>query len=297
MFSEQASRELEEVVEPVSRRMQILVDGKEEKGIRLFTFQIEFKSEKPLRPEDFDGPIKAHIPDNRKLLGVQKTENAKRPFRLDKTTEKLVRDERQPVEFELSIVDQHNFQIKPILMNPGEWLSIDVYTAAMDPSNYAPLSDELERYKEREGEIKWTCHIASVECPGHFDFERDSDPSINQPAFLQVAIQHVGWSVYAIVLFAVVDLLALTLLGKRGGFSRFPTYVQLISFSIAITLSICSGEILADSIFPYRMFGMRIYDGQPMYAWVILVLNGVVLAALVVMPTFKRISSSKMENK
>jgi hypothetical protein len=41
MISSETSQELTDVPASVSRRMQILIDGKEEKGLRPFIFRLE----------------------------------------------------------------------------------------------------------------------------------------------------------------------------------------------------------------------------------------------------------------
>lgn len=73
MISSQTSQELTDVPTPVNKRMQVLIDGKEEKGLRLFIFRLEYKGQEPMRPNDFEIPLRGHIPDGRKLLGVQRS--------------------------------------------------------------------------------------------------------------------------------------------------------------------------------------------------------------------------------
>ncbi len=64
--------------------MQIFVDGKEERGLRLFIFRLEYKGGQPVRPTDFETPIVGRIPSNRKIVGVQKSPNRKGPTRYNK---------------------------------------------------------------------------------------------------------------------------------------------------------------------------------------------------------------------
>ena len=62
IFSSDTSKELTDFPEPVSNRMQILIDGKEERAIRLFIVRVEYKGEQPIHLGDFEGPIRASIP-------------------------------------------------------------------------------------------------------------------------------------------------------------------------------------------------------------------------------------------
>lgn len=270
MISSQTSQELTDVPASVSKRMQILIDGKEEKGLRLYIFRLEYKGQQPIRPNDFEIPLRGHISNNRKLLVVQKSTTLEGPYKFDRVSERRVRDEHAPVHFEVNLLDDHNFEIKPLLMNPGEWTGVEIYTSAAEPTNYSAPKDSTEKYKELSSEITWSCHIANVECPGTLDLERDFEfLGLNEPSFLQVHVLHQGWSVYAIVVFTIVNLVVLVLLSVTAGFKKLATSLQLTMFCCGIALSLASAEVLADWLLPYRLFGMKVFEEQPLYAWVI----------------------------
>jgi hypothetical protein len=289
IFSSETSKELTDISEPVSKRMQILIDGKEERGLRLFVFRLQYKGQLPVRPSDFEEPIKGQIPNNRKLLNVQKSSNPEAPREFDKATETFVANPHPPVNFEATLIDEHNFEIKPLLMNPGEWLLIEIYTAAADPNGYSAPKDSTESYKELSSEVTWTCHAANVECPASLDLQRDFDyMDFNEPSFLQVYVMHTGWSVYFIVLFTILNLIVLVLLGRTAGLSDRPPATQLILFSLAIASSISSAEILADWLLPYHVFGIRLHDSQPAFAWLIFAVNITIIVWMAVISIRKR---------
>ena len=271
MISSQTSQELTDVPTPVNKRMQVLIDGKEEKGLRLFIFRLEYKGQEPMRPNDFEIPLRGHIPDGRKLLGVQRSSTLEGPYNFDRDSEKMVRDEHAALHFEVNAIDDHNFEIKPLLMNPGEWTGVEIYTAAADPSSYSAPRDTTEKYKELSSEVTWNCHIANVECPGSYDLEKDFEfLGVGEPSFLQVYVMHQGWSVYAIVFFTILMLVALVLVGAAAGLKSLATPGQILLFCCGIALSLASAEVLADWLFPYRVFGTKLYEEQPVYAWIIL---------------------------
>ncbi len=282
IISTETAKELTNFPEPVSKRMRIVIDGKEERDLRLFIFRIEYKGKDPLRSADFEIPIRGRIPSNRKLVGAQKALNLEGPYRLDKETGHLEREKKPAISFEVEILDTHSFQIKPVLMNPGEWLGIEIYTAAADSSDSAAPADSAERTVSLYSEIEWSCHVAGVECPGTLDLDFDYF-GLNTPWYLDVNINHKGWAVYSILLFSIISLLLMVLLGKAAGLQAAPPIIQIILFSIAISSSIASAEVAADWLFE-DMF----YSGQPIYAWVIFWFNILIIIVLAIIAFLKR---------
>jgi hypothetical protein len=289
MFSSETAKDLSDIAEPVSNRLKILIDGKEERDLRLFIFRVEYKGDQPLRPSDFASPIIGRIPANRKILAVQKSPNLEGPLRYDRQSESMERDTQPPVNFEANIVDAHSFDIKPLLMNPGEWLGLEIYTSTAEPGNYVAPKDSTEKYKELSSEVSWSCHIANIECPGQVDLQRDYDyAGFDQPTFLEVNVMHMGWSVYFIVLFDILNLIVLIVLARSAGFPSFPSWLQLILFALGIALSIATAEIMADYLLPLRVFGIRFYVEQPLYAWIIFWANIAIMIVLLVISILRK---------
>ncbi|MDT5060206.1 MAG: hypothetical protein QOH63_665 [Acidobacteriota bacterium] len=284
MISSETSKYLTDFSEPVGKRMRVLVDNKEQRDLRLFIFRIEYKGNVPVRSADFEMPIQARIPSNRKLVGVQKSPDVEGPLRFNKKTRDFVRETKPPINFEVEILDEHSFQIKPILMNSGEWLGIEIYTAAAEGTDSVIPADSVEKYKTLSSEISWSCHVAGVECPGTWDLDVDFDYwGFNAPWYLQVNVTHRGWSVYAILLFSIISLLLMVLLARASGWQTVSPIIQIVLFSMAIALSISSAEVAADWLFP-NLF----YDGQPVYAWVIFWLDVSAIIVLAVVAIWKR---------
>ena len=277
MISSETSKYLTDFSEPVSKQLHFFIDGKEVRDLRLFVFLIDYKAKEPVRSADFESPIRGSIPNNRKLISVQKAPNIEGPYRVDKETGQVSREQKQPINFEVEILDEHTFQIKPVLMNPGEWLGIEIYTAATNENSPAPPADSTERYKVLSSEVKWSCHVAGVQCPGTVDIEEDlSHMGINDPDFLQVFIFHRGWGVYSIILFTIISLLLQVLLAKAAGLHKATPILQIFLFSIAITSSMASAEVAAQALFPDPIIG----SDQPIYAYILFWLNILVIIIL-----------------
>lgn len=295
MISSQTAKDITDFPEPVSKRMHIFIDEKEEHDLRLFIFLIEYKGKAPVRSTDFEMPIRGKIPDNRKLVGVQMSPNVEGPFRFDRENRQLLRDKHPPINFEVEVLDEQTFQIKPLLLNPGEWLGIEIYTAAKNSTSTPTPTNSVEKYEVLSSEIKWSCHVAGVECPGTVNFDVDYNYlGLDRPAFLQVYVMHEGWGVYFILLFSIVNLHLLVLLAKYAGMNKATPIIQIILFSLAIALSIASGEVASDWLFPYMLLA---FD-QPIYAYMIFWVNISTIVVLAVISVRKeRIQEGLMRKR
>ena len=160
-------------------------------------------------------------------------------------------------------------------------MGIEIYTAASEDSDHQPPKDATEKYAQLSSELTWTCRVANCDCPGSLDLSRDFEGyGFDDPLFLQVSIMHVGWSVYFIVVFAVINLNMFVLLGRGAGLQRLSIGNQLALFSVANALSIASGEVAADWLLPYKLFGHVMNFGQPLYAYLLFWLDIAILIVL-----------------
>jgi len=173
--------------------------------------------------------------------------------------------ERQPINFTLRNIDEHHFEIDPLVLNPGDWFGVEIYTAAAP--GYSPPADNTAKYNELGSEVTWAGRIAGVECPGKFNLQRDFPyAAFNNPEFLQVTVIHQGWSVYFILLFLVVNLVVLVMLAKTTGLGSTSALTQLLFFSLGVILSLSSAEIAADRLLPLKIFGHAMEFDQPWFA-------------------------------
>jgi hypothetical protein len=174
-------------------------------------------------------------------------------------------------------------------MNPGEWLGIEIYTAAADETSPKAPADPVEKYKVLSSEVTWSCHVAGVECPAHYDLDIDFDYlGLNEPSFLQVSINHQGWGVYFILFFTVVRLILQVLLAKSAGLHKSAPVIQLFLFSIAIALSMAASEVASDWLITDRVFGVELDFGQPIYAYILFWVNAAVIVLLAVISIWRR---------
>jgi hypothetical protein len=293
MIATETAKDLTDFPEPVSKRMRFLIDDKEERDLRLFIYRIEYKGDQPIRSWDFEKPMRGTIPTTRKLVAVQTSPNLEGPLRVDRETGRAERDTKPPINFEVSIIDPQTFEIKPVLMNPGEWFGIEIYTSAQDSDNSklpAPTPpDQAEKTRRLHSEISWSCHVAGVQCPGQWDFGLDFEfLGTDAPWFLQISVDHEGWAVYVIVLFTVVNLLLMVLLAKTARLGEARPAIQVILFSLAIASSLASAEVATDWLFPDRILGVVFDLGQPLFAYTIFWLNVSIIIGLAAISILKK---------
>src|SRR5260370_36090308 len=132
MFSWDTAKDLTDFPEPVSKRLQIFVDGKEERGLRLFIFRLEYKGDQPMRASDFEIPIMGRVPNNRKIVGVQKSPNLEGPTRYNRQTETITLDTHPPVNFDVNVPDSHAFDSKTLLMHTTDCLGEEIDAPATE---------------------------------------------------------------------------------------------------------------------------------------------------------------------
>lgn len=271
VINEQTSKFLTDLSGPGGKEIRYYVGDKEERDLRLFVFTIDYKGVGPVRPGDFYTPLRAHLATSRKIIGVQASSKPDPPMRFDRDKGNLEQETRPPTSFEIETLDSHNFQIKPLLMNPREWFAIEIYTAAANPDSPAPPKDPVERYRLLSSEITWDCHVAGAQCPGELDLKVDYGDPLKEdvPLMLQVSIRHEGWGVYLILVFSVFGLLLMVLLAKSAGLQRTSPVIQIVLFSLAIALSIASAEVASDWLITDRILGVVWDEGQPVYAYIV----------------------------
>jgi hypothetical protein len=250
----------------VSARTRILIDGKEEQELRLFVYRVQFKGNRPLRPNDFEEPLRGNLPSDRKLIAVQKASNLEGPRLYDEQTRRSSRDPAPPINFEARILDAQHFEIKPFLMNPGEWFGIEMYTSA---NGTATQVNSSEQYDALSHEISWSCHVAEIKCPASLDLNLDlGDLGFNKPWYLQIFIYHYGGGVYVLALLTTVNLLVLVALARATRLRRSRAMIQFLLLGIAVPLSFFSGEVSVHWIIDEYPFNMEQEWGIQALFWV-----------------------------
>ena len=239
----------------LSPRTRLLIDGKEEQDVRLFIYFVQYKGNHPLRKADFESPIHATLPKNRKILVVQKASDTEGPYRVAEKSGSVVMETQPPIDFEITQIDQQNFEIKPLLMNPNEWFKVEIYTASRNSDPKAPKSPPTggepvadDQYSIAS-EINWSCRIAGIACPARFEFELDNIPLSEGPWFLEYEIYHRGWSIYFIVLFTIINMIMILILAKNSKAVQAITLKEVFVLSFAVISTMSVSEILADWLF------------------------------------------------
>jgi hypothetical protein len=250
----------------VSARTRILIDGKEEQDLRLFVYRVQYKGSKPLRPDDFEEPLRGVLSSDRKLIAVQRASNLEGPRRYDEQTHRSDRDPAPPINFEARIVDGQHFEIKPLLMNPGEWFGIEMYTSSAGAATPVKPSDQYDVLRR---EITWSCHVAEVVCPASLDLNLDlGDVGFNKPWYLLVFIYHFGAGVYVLALLTTINLLTLVILARATQLRHWGVVTQLLLLAIAVPLSLFSGEASVHWIIDEYPFNIEPVWGLQAVFWI-----------------------------
>lgn len=274
MISSQTSKVLTDFPYPINKRFQFVVDGNEVYDLHLHVYLVEYKGKAPIRAVDYETPITANIPSDRKLISVRQATNIEGPVKFDKEKNRLARSEQPAIDFDAQIVDDTTFHIKPVLMNPGDWYGIEIYTSR---SNINVQSNQLDKSKSIYSEISWKCHVAGVQCPGIIDLDIDFDHYRDSvPDFMDVSIYHNGWAVYFILVFSVVSIISYVIFTNHERFDKFSNFTRYSLFSVAIVFSIASAEVAADWFFEDPIFK----HDQPLFAYIIFWLNIVIIIVL-----------------
>lgn len=210
------------------------------------TYVAEFRGRDPLRPSDFEGPLRCTVPSNRKIIAIQKSSNLRGPLRFDSRTETLDFAREPPLDFEAQTINPQTCNIKPLLMNSGEWFRVEIYTAAAETPDQK-AEPEMSRVL---GDANWLCHIAGGTCPDKQDYGIPIRFRI--PALLDVSVSHEGWAVYVVVISTILNLLLLVVLAKKADLHKLRHVVQICLFSIAVATSITISDYFAGSLMEGR---------------------------------------------
>lgn len=242
--------------ESAGGRASLRFDGRPEEEVRRFIYLVENKSGRDLGAEDFTPqPIRISVPQDRKILAVLKSSDRARPFRVDEKRGALREEKSSPVDFEPSKVDQHNWTIKPTLLNRGSWFKVEIYTAARVPDDKPGKASTAESPVVEQGggpdiasEISWVCGIVGATCSA-----MTSPASVAEsPWYLRYGVRLTGRAVYFFVVFTLVNLLLLLLAAVNAKVTRPVSLKEVLLFAFAVVSSLAAAEIMADWVYNNR---------------------------------------------
>lgn len=274
-------------------KAQLLVGGKPERDLRLFTYRIQYKGSGPLRAGDFEGPLRGSIPSDRKLLSIQAASNLEGPTSFE--SGQVTRDPTPPIRFNARILDGQHFVIEPLLINQNEWFGVELYTSSSDEaiakSSPTPVPRSTEEYKVLDAEVSWNCRIAGVQCPAGLDLDLDLGGFI-QPWYLSVHLAHSGWAAYGLVFFTTVNLILLVVLARSGPIGRARNASQIFLFAVAVPVSFGFAEMLVYWLIPQMIPVEQLWGVQAVF-WLDLVI--LILLALLAVRERRRNRGNKSQ--
>jgi hypothetical protein len=284
-----ASKRMSNFSEALRPSVNILINGQEEQDVKLFIYIVEFKAngDRALVAQDFNQPISGSVPADRKIIAVLRSSDTQRPVRVD-AGGGMEDNVSPPLEFTATREGDQTFKIEPpSLMNSGDWFKVEIYTAARTDAQTppAPMSSKHGGHQKAEKEITWACHVKNVQCPAEFTLDLNR-PRLNESMwFLRVRVNHHGWAIYFIIIFALVNLIALLQLAKKAGIVESSkvgkgqpfSLREILLISVAFVLSLSVAEVAAD-----KLFNGSGLDRQPHIAWVVWVINLLCFFGLIV---------------
>lgn len=267
MIYSTARKSFTNLADTLHKPARILIDGKEEKDVRLFVYFIQYKGAAHLPPAAFAEPIQGSVPADRKIIAVQSSPDTTGPFRVLGDGNVMQEEESTPVKFEHQIIDQQSFRIAPLLMNPDNWFKVEVYTASnvpavgeakkeakatrfLSPSPTPAAAPQPAAAPEKLGsEVKWTCRVAGVRCPARFELKLGSSRLSTAPWPTEFQIRYQGWAIYFIVVFACAQFLIVLLFARSGIIAQPLSLREVLILSFGVISSLGFSEIIADWLF------------------------------------------------
>jgi len=279
------TKNLTDLPAALAGKTRILVDGKDEKDVRLYEYFFEFQGDRPIRSADFETSIRGVVPAGRKILAVQQSRGSSRPLsRLGENGHFETKAE-PAIDCDVRRIDESSFQVMPLLVNPNDWFKVEIYTATAAATDAKTANFVENKRPDSDPEITWSCRIAGVQCQPTQEYEivfahlpsGSSDP-------LDASISsYEGWSVYFLVLGTISNLTLMLGLSRRARVEIASPTIRMLLFAGAVFLSMATSEILADWWFHHNSL-----TRQPFYSNLLLLLDLATIVALAVIAIVKR---------
>ena len=222
-----------------SKKIEVLIEGKQCKGLKFASYRLSNTGEIPILVDDFVEPLTFSVEPPWKIIAV--------------TSGLEWLGEKRLLDWEMK--DEQHWEMKPTLFNPGD----SVYTVVYATSNG---SEDSVAVSQAESIFDFNARIVGVSSL------RESPVSVvDLPQFLYTIIKLQGWSVYA---FLVLWLLLLLLFLVLGSSSRILPSLRSRSVLLLVLgagMAMASSEILTSIYQGYSGPEFRQWPGS----WIILI--------------------------
>lgn len=274
-------------------RAILLIDGKEEKDVHFISFYFQYEGKSSLKQSDFVIPIRGIVPEDRKLIGIQKSEQSplmvysrRKPedeneliknnglikindqYSFSISSLEYILDEKQkknrpdkPIDVEITIIDQRTFEIKSPLINPNEWFAIDVYTSQVEQKSKlqeqtmpAPTTTIEDSMFDKSLIEEVTWNCRPIGIQCPSSFVTTPKEYKKTAWYLQFEVFHRGWAIYFIAIFNSFSLLLFLILVSQTISWQIISLRGLILFFGLSLLCLSTAEIIADSLFKINIF-------------------------------------------
>jgi hypothetical protein len=240
----------------VAGRTKILIDGKEQKDVELVVYSFYYVGDGPVRPIDFEQPIRVTVAPNKRIIAAQRSldDVLSKPYRIDENDQLKSPDQPQ-INVDVTVLEDYKAaEIRPVLLNPEDWFVVEIYTASYISTDKISEPEATGSKKEGVAALDWSCRVAGVRCGSEHitALAEGPTPYFSEP--LGAAISQEGWAVYFIVAYTILNLGLILALGRKL-VDQAGCIVQFLIFALAVCLSMTSAGVLAEVFFQSASIG------------------------------------------
>ena len=234
--------------EDARKRVAMIVNEEIVSDVRVYYYSLRNTGKVPIVPSDFIEPIKV---------------SAKKPFRI-LTVEK---EESDPKNLSISWkkVDESSFQIKPLLLNPGDFFYTLVFVSdsSMKISDTQveakgnKTSDQVNKNTDENAspqerklmpEPSWEARIVNIQKLKFTTPQAGRETERKSLGLFYATFYHAGWSVYRFAAFTSLLFVFGLFCGVQFGILQKVSFVYYLLLSVLTGLSVISGETLASRL-------------------------------------------------
>jgi hypothetical protein len=239
--------------ESSSKNIAMSIDGELVTDLEVYSYTLRNTGKAPVTPDDYIEPITVSVEEPLRILTVEKN-----------------RSNPDSVSVSWDEIDENEFQLKPLLLNPGDSIGILVFvtesseeTGSDDQiSENSPASEEANNAETSENADdeqsssssndkigpSWAARIVNVSDLKVTTYEEIREAEVRQLGIFYTTFRHSGWSVYRFGITSCLLFLFGLSLGVNFGVLQKVSPLYYILLSVLMILSIVTGDNIASRI-------------------------------------------------
>jgi hypothetical protein len=226
--------------ENAKKRISMSVDGENVQDVQVYYFRINNTGKAPILPTDYIEPLK---------ISTQK------PFRIIAIEKQSAKPQDLTVDW--NRINTEAFQIKPMLLNPGDSFGTLVFVSQepapvvkgnkIDLKKDKSSSDKSSDYiRGQVHSIQWKARIVNISNLKLTNYQDPHREEMDKLGIFYVRFQTSGWGIYTYSIFSLILFLLGLFLGVQFGILKQGSLRYYILLSSLMGLSVVSGATLSD---------------------------------------------------